>query len=221
MTRHHLQATRALVLALFVATILAGCGTSTPLRDVYVLGGERPVRQAEVSQLGQPVIEITLARLPDYLDTTEMLRHGADGRVLASQSGRWGEWLSVGVTRAVALSLAARLPDFVITTSPPENVPWRKVPIDVDSFDARPDGTCILAAQWSIRPGDAGDVVDQQRTALVMDFVGSSDAALVATMSREVDMLAGRIAGSLLERSPASTIKGGSASTAARSDVGL
>jgi hypothetical protein len=197
MTRHHPHLAHA---ALFAAAIVAGCHAPEPPRDVYVLGSEWPTRQADVSQLGQPVIEVALARLPDYLDTTDMLRRGTDGRVLASQSGRWGERLSVGMTRAVALSLAARLPDFAMTTSPPENVPWRKILIDIDSFEARPDGSCILAAQWSIRPGGGGDVVDQQRTVLLIDLTGSGDAALVAAMSREAETLAERIARSLRDR---------------------
>ena len=186
--------TRRRVFALLSVALVSACHAADPLPDTYVLGIASSVQPSEVSQLGQPVVEVELARLPDYLDTTDIVLGAPDDRVVASKTGRWGERLSVGVTRAIALSLAARLPEFAVTTLPPLTAPARRVRIDIDAFALRPDGNCVLTGVWAIRNGRDGDLLDKQRIALVVPISGTTDAAVVAAMSREVDTLAERIA---------------------------
>jgi hypothetical protein len=122
--------------------------------------------------------------------------------VVASRTGRWGERLSVGVTQAVALTLAAQLPNVVVTTNPPEDAPWRQVLIDVDAFEVQPDGTCVMAAEWTVRAGRGGSLVDRQRFSLVMPLAATGDPAVVAAMSHEAESLAGSIATSLRAGEP-------------------
>ena len=202
MTFCNVLSARGPILALSAAVALSGCHSADPYPNVYVLGIAPPVRPADESQLGQPVIEVKLAQLPDYLDSTDIITHRAGGRVTASETGRWGERLSVGVTRAVALSLAAQLPGLAVTTLPPLAAPWRQVRIEIDSFSARPDGECVVSAEWSIRAGDNGRLLEKQRTALVVAVAGSGDAAVVAAMGSEVNTLADRIALALREPPP-------------------
>jgi uncharacterized protein len=179
---------------LLAATLLSGCQAPDPVPDTYVLGTVAPAQPAVASQLGQPVVWVEQAQLPDYLDTTDIVMRSDDNRVVASKTGRWGERLSVGVTRAIALALAARLPDYAVAISPPGNASSRQVRIEINSFAMRPDGNCVLSADWSIRVGDNGDPVDKERITLVVPVTGTGDAALVEAMSHEVDTLAQHIA---------------------------
>jgi uncharacterized lipoprotein YmbA len=73
------------------------------------------------------------------------------GEIVASQTARWAERLSIGVTRTVALSLAGSLPQLVVTASPPLDAPKWQVLIDIDAFDAQVDGPCTkLGAEMGV-----------------------------------------------------------------------
>lgn len=177
--------------------VLTCCRASGPPPNIYVLGDPAASRPDERTERGYRVVELTQARLPDYLDSTDIITRRADGRIEASPRARWGERLSVGVTRAVAASLAAKLPGVIITTSPPIEPPWRQVNIDIDALEARQGGQCVLVAQWSVRAGRNGPLLNRQQASIVSGIGGTSDAAVVAAMTRNVDELAARIAPAL------------------------
>ena len=73
-----------------------GCGGPTP--QVYVLGDAVADAPATASQMNTPTIEVRPARVPDFLDTTDIVTRGAGGLIVPSQSGRWGERFSIGLT---------------------------------------------------------------------------------------------------------------------------
>jgi uncharacterized lipoprotein YmbA len=176
---------------------LAACGGGAPPPQLYVLGdGVRPQPEA-VSQLDDPVVEIKRVRLPDYLDTSDIVLRADGGRIVASQTGRWGERLSVGVTRVVAASLGTRLPQLAVTTTPPLETPHWQVLIDVEAFEAQPGGPSVLSARWSLREGRGGQRLREERISLTAPIGNGDDAAVVAAMSRQLDELVGRIAPAL------------------------
>lgn len=80
---------------------LSACAAVGPPPQIYVLGNAPPARTLNVSQLAEPVVEVK--PVPDYLDTTDMLRPGTGGRMLASRSARWGE-------RAIRLACRGAVP---------------------------------------------------------------------------------------------------------------
>lgn len=116
----------------------AACGMSGPPPVEYVLGAAPNATQATSQVTAVPVLEVRLVRLPDYLDTTDLLVRDGN-RLTPSKGGRWGERLSVGMTRALASALAARLPNMVATTSQPVKSPERGLLVDVSALEARSD----------------------------------------------------------------------------------
>ena len=100
----------SMIAVAFVALTLSACGSAGPPPQVYVLGDDDPAKPETASQLNSPVVELEPVRVPDYLDTTDIVTRHAGGLVVASQSARWGERLSIGVTRAVGASLGIGLP---------------------------------------------------------------------------------------------------------------
>ena len=181
--------------SLAIAIVVSACAGPPP--ELYVLGDAARPKPEHVSQLDDPIVEVKPVRVPDYLDTTDIFRREPGGRIVASQSGRWGERLSVGVTRAVATSLEARLPQLVVTTSPPLERPRWEVLIDLDAFEVQPGGLSVLAARWSIREGRGGQKLREERISLSAPIDRGSDQEVVETMTRQVDQLAGRIASAL------------------------
>ena len=89
---------------------LLGCGGSTPQPKIYVLGRVTDPRPVTTAETGRPVVEMKTVSVPDYLDTLDIqVRDGQNG-LKPSLTGRWGERLSVGITRILADGLTRRLP---------------------------------------------------------------------------------------------------------------
>jgi uncharacterized lipoprotein YmbA len=89
------------------------CGLSEAPPKVYVLGDSPVVEPADESQLNAPIVEVREARVPDYLDTTDIVTR----LITPSPSGRWGERFSIGVTRAVTMVLRQDLPELTVTSA--------------------------------------------------------------------------------------------------------
>jgi hypothetical protein len=47
--------------------------------------------QSDLLQLNGPIIEVRPIRIPDYLDTKDVVTFKASGHIVASRNARWGE----------------------------------------------------------------------------------------------------------------------------------
>jgi uncharacterized protein len=174
-----------------------GCGMGEPSPQVYVLGDAGAAEPGAASQMNTPTVEVRPVRVPDYLDTTDIVTRGAGGLVVPSESGRWGERFSIGLTRAVAADLARKLPGLAVTTSARWSEPRWQVAIELESFDVRPAGGSSLAATWTILDGQHRRRLAEERVVLTANGTNRTDAEVVAVMDRQVNDLAERIAVSL------------------------
>lgn len=179
-----------------LALALAACGTAGPPPVTYVLGASPPDVAGAEPLVGRPVVEVKPVLVPDYLDVTDILRR--DGNVVEpSPNARWGERLSVGVTRALTRALARRLPGHIVLAIEPVERPARQVLAEVEAFESRPGGPVILVARWRVLDGGGNDVLAGERVSLVEPVQGGGDPATVAAMSRAVEALAERVASGL------------------------
>jgi uncharacterized lipoprotein YmbA len=135
--------------------------------------------------------------VPDYLDTTDILMRDGSNEVKVNNTGRWDERLSQGLTRALVVDLAARLPfdAVVLDTSSPAQ---QQVLITVNSLDLWPDGRCVLAATWTIIDHDAPRTVaggsGTFNSPAIASPIDVSDAHLVDAISGNLGKLADKIA---------------------------
>ena len=182
---------------------LVGCGPSLPPRSTYVLGMLAPPVERTEPVSGRPVIEVRPILMPDYLDGTDILVRGAGNILQASTTGRWGERLSIGTTRALAEDLRERLPDFVITTSAPTVPSSCQLLLDFDSFEQYVDQPVLLIAEWHVLGPASSALLAGERTSITEEVKGSGDPAVVAAMSRALEKLADRIATELQPLGPA------------------
>lgn len=177
-----------------LSALLAACGTGAKLPDLYVLGNPAPATSGTASELGHPVLQVERVRLPDYLDTTDIVTRQPDGRIVARPTARWGERLSVGVTRAVAGGLAARLPLLVVTATTPLEPPRWQLLIDIDSFEAEAGGQVVLTGRWTMLSGSPGEQQREEKISLAVSGGQGSDPQVVAAMNQLVNQLVERIA---------------------------
>jgi paraquat-inducible protein B len=187
----------AAILVFFDAAMfgLGACSMAGPPPAEYVLGTMPPARATAtaVPQTGLPVVELKRVQLPVYLDTTDILERRGN-QLIPSSTGRWGERLSVGMSRALTAALAARLPRVIVTATPPVERPARQVFVDVAAFEARAGHEVVLVARWSITDGAGRRILATDQTSLVEPIAGTGDSAVVAAMSHAVEDLADQVA---------------------------
>lgn len=146
---------------------------------------------------GRKVIEVRPVLVPDHLDTTDILLRTGGNELKPSETGVWGERLSIGITQALAGALAQRLPSARVVARPPLATPALQILVDVTALQARAGGDCALTAYWTIvRPRTAGtpQIVDSAEGSFVTHADGTGDAAIVAAINAAIDQLADRIA---------------------------
>ena len=180
----HWQDVRVALLAIFcgLALLPAACAPSGPPPFEYVLGTAPAPAAAANSLKGRPVVEVRPVRLPDYLDTRDLLiRKGS--RLIQSTTGQWAERLSVGMTRSLALSLSNQLPNVAFTTDPIQR-PARQVLVDVTSFEATAEQEVVLAARWTLTDGPGRNSLVSQDAVLVEPTGSTTDDAVVNAMNR-------------------------------------
>ena len=184
--------------ALFAAAALglAACSLPGPPPAQYVLDPVPAATATTVSQTALPIVEVGRVQLPDYLDTTDILERRGN-QLVPSETGRWGERLSIGMTHALVISLASRLPGMMVTGTTPAGRPALQVLVDVGAFESRPEGQVVLVARWVVADGVSRRTIAAQQTSLVDAVAGSGDSAVVAAMSHLVEELAGQLAAGL------------------------
>ena len=196
-----------------VISLLAACKLAGPPPAEYVLGAP-PMTTTDTSQAttALPVVVVKRVQLPDYLDTTAMVERRGN-ELVPSPTSRWGERLSVGMTRALAASLAVHLPGMLVTTNPPLEHPSRRLYVDVVSFESSAkQHRVVLIARWKITDGSGQQILSEEASVLET-MAGAGGSAVASAMSQAVEALAaqvaagmetkGRVAGEVEENSSA------------------
>jgi uncharacterized lipoprotein YmbA len=191
----------AIVRLSLLAGLLLMPACAGPAPRIYVLAPPVAPVSGMTSDAGRPIVELKTVTVPDYLDTLEIQTRDGQNALKVSTTGRWGERLSVGVTRALEEALTRRLPRIVIARSVPSGQAARTLLITVDAFDVLPDGRCVLTARWSVLGADRHGLEASDSASVVTMVPGASDglkdADVVAAMASAVDRLADRVAATL------------------------
>lgn len=175
--------------------VLWGCG-SYPLPKVYLLGDPAPAVAGVNSTTGLPVIEMKTVRVPDSLDTSDIVRLAGANQIKASATGRWGERLSMGITQDLVATLSGQMPGAVIENRGAYE-PSRRLLVTISRFDISPEGRCVLSARWRLTDA-AGKVLSDSDEATFIEIAASgSDAAAAAAMTVALDHLATQMAATL------------------------
>jgi uncharacterized lipoprotein YmbA len=174
-----------------------------PARAIYVFEGREKSISTLTTDAGRPVVEVKPVLVPDYLDTTDILVRDGTHQLKASPTGLWGERLSVGITNAVAIDLASRMPGIVVEQDGSGQQPVSTVLISVTSFDVWPDHRCVLTASWTFLGKAQNNVRGGEQTTIVTPVGGPpdhlADPAVVAAMSEAVHELTDRVATDLTQ----------------------
>jgi len=189
----HSPSRRQLVVGVVLAPLLADCAqTATP--RFFTLAARPPTAATPRSSKAVMVKSVEIAK---YLDRPQIVRYADPYELRLYEFERWGEGMRDMVTRVLVENLSMRLPGGqVFAGSGPLTMrPDTTVEIDIHRFDAGPDGTVILAAQWAVqREGRRARLQDER----IQVPTGSPDTVqLVAAMSDALGQLGDRIVSDL------------------------
>jgi uncharacterized lipoprotein YmbA len=177
--------------AMAALLVLWGCG-SYPLPKIYVLGDPAPPTAAVPGADTLPVIELGTVRVPDELDSTDIVRRVGANQMVPSRTGRWGTRLSVGITEDLAADLSRRLPGVTIEARG-RYEPSRRLLVTIERFEIGADGRCALTASWRLAGPDGKLAAPSDTGTVVQTAASGSDAAAAAAMTLAIDDLAGQI----------------------------
>ncbi len=184
---------RLAIAALGLLLIPAGCSTAPPTK-LYTLAARPSPPVADPAK----TISVRHVEIAKYLERPQIVRYLDPYQMDTLEFDRWGEELGDMVTRVVVADLALRLPGSeVYAATGPLTLPRSDITIEinVDKFDADPDGAVVLAAQWVVHGGKHRDKL---RSEQIRVATTSNDAtAQVAAMSDALGQLANLIAASL------------------------
>ncbi|WP_086642689.1 membrane integrity-associated transporter subunit PqiC [Acetobacter sp. DsW_063] len=168
---------------LFAAALCAtleGCA-SAPLR-LYTLDAPA-IPSGTSANANAAVVEISRVRLPDYLDTQNIVTR--DGQfVRTSPNGRWAERLSNGLTDLLAAKIRQARPDLIVTETPLTGAPTSRLMLDITRFDVSASGVATLDAHWAIVGAKDDASTSTGQTSLTASGPVSSDADVVSLMNR-------------------------------------
>lgn len=136
--------------------------------------------------------------MPGYLERTQIVTRDPDGvGIHVDDFARWGEQLSLGVSRLLCESLSAHgRPAVSLRTG--TRVKERLV-VEVLRFDGTPGATAVLDALWTLQ--SHGKALASGHTVLEED-AGESQESLVRAQSKLVFELGAEIAKALPQAAP-------------------
>ena len=182
-------------LSLLLLTVAAsGCfGTSPPAR-FYVLSAT--AGQPAPNPAHDDVIGVMPTRVAEYLDRPQMVTLLGENAVALDEYARWAEPVSAGVSRVLALDLAAELPEWRVVQQPWDpTVPLRaQVTLDVTALGWTPDGAVRLDASWALVAAPAATPAARGQVSLRRAAPEKGTDAAVATASALLADLARQIA---------------------------
>lgn len=185
------RSTTAWALALCLG--LAGCAGTSPEPTVYTLAPAAGAPAAGPHGDAAPrTVELRRIGLAGYLDRPGIVRTESGNRLSVSDGEQWGEPLDDMIGRVLAEDLGRRLPgSTVISEAGGISADADAIlEVDIQRFDADPDGAVVVLAQVSARASRARAAQAIRTVRFAVRPAGTDAGALVAALSTGLGQLA-------------------------------
>lgn len=149
--------------ACIVALLIAGCGTSSPVRYYALVPVETTAQYSVHETLN---VMIGPVRVAEYLNRTEIVTRGPGVEVKLAEFDRWTEPLTRSFQRILTDNLAALLGSDRVLDFPAYSVIENGyfLPAQVTRFETDQAGNAVLEVQWVIRDMDENNAVPARRS---------------------------------------------------------
>lgn len=180
------------VLGVAACLSLAGCALGrSPVATTWVLDplAARAVPSAAPVDAG--VLSVERVRVPDWLDRSQLVVRGGDGRLELDERARWGEPLGRGLQRVMAENLASLLTDrrVVAAPAPPQSVIAVRLTLDFVEAARQIDGELRVSVRWELQAA-GGETVRRGLSSQQIQAVKPGPAGTVAALNEALLRLA-------------------------------
>lgn len=184
-------------MSLLLAGFLAACGSSPP-SHYYVLSAVADPALPQPLGLARRTVALGQVRLPGALDRPQIAREIGPNQIEYAESDRWAGPLDAMARHVLAADLRPLLPPGTTLVATDSAAPADViVAVEISRFDADKAGRVTLQANWETLNRNAKIVGAPRQANIVEPGRGSDSAAVAATMSRALALLAGNIAAGL------------------------
>ena len=176
-----------------MVALLAACSSPDTGR-YFVLSTAAPA-QTLPSGVVNAVLGVGPVSLPSHLDRAQLVLRTGPNELYLRENDKWAEPLVETTRRILTQDLQARLKPKRIETFPwnsRDGVNWQ-IAVDVDNFEAQPDRTVRLNAQWEIVDFATGKIVISHQFDQRIKPASAKSADIVAAMSQLLGKLADEI----------------------------
>jgi len=150
-------------IAVMTMLLLAGCGSSPPVRYFSL----DPVLE-RVAQEGraETIVGVGQLRTPNFLFRSQMVTRTDGGELIVHDFRRWSEPLDQAIHRVVAANVDGLLTDATVIAFPYESHarPDRRIYGNVERFDVDTGGLAVLVVQWGIIDQGGATLTPPHRT---------------------------------------------------------
>ena len=195
--------------ALGTIALLCGCAGGSVRTSYYTLSPEPgPAAGAAASGAGTRAVGVAVwqVAIPEIADRRQLVVRTSPNRVEISEAHQWAEPLRLGIARALAADLAARLgAGYAVVAGQPLGArPDVRVFLDVQTFEATAGGSVAVEVLWSVRPsrGEAREGRSAASEPAPADHAGIA-AAYSRALARVARDIAAAVAASRESRGPA------------------
>ena len=197
--RHQRSAGRRAVLAFCLAALpaLAGCGAGDP--TYYTL----QTWPGPATEAGPSPIEVRAPSVASLLDRDYIVQATKNYQMELAGNDAWAEPIGDMIARVLTADLAQRFPRATVfrAGSAIGSAPAAVVELAVDRFDEDASGQVVVHATLAVHAPDE-PAATSLPIALSQPAGGTGTAALVATLSRMLGMIADRAAEQLVHLPP-------------------
>jgi uncharacterized lipoprotein YmbA len=185
--------------------LLNACGTSPPAR-YYTLSDTTPAAVPSsaswMAAARAPMVELEPVLIPAELDRIEVVSRLGPNRVHIADLDRWAAPLDDQLRLILWEDLSRRLPPHQLAepNEPGTSEPRQRLFVRITDFLGDRRCAVTLRADWTLR----GPAAHEERGSENVHWPGAGDCSGVAAaqMSEALGMLADRLAGVILSRSP-------------------
>lgn len=179
--------------ACLVSLLIAGCGTSAPVRYYGLVPVETEARFPVTEKFA---IAIGPVRIAEYLNRYQIVTRTEDVSMKLGDYDRWTEPLAKSFQRTLTDNLATLLGSDRVLNFPAHSAldNGYQLPAQVTRFDTDSAGAAVLEVQWMLRTIDGETIVPARRSRYTARVADSNDygsivealSELVGTFSRDV-----------------------------------
>lgn len=179
--------------------LLAGCGSSAPIRYYQLMPISTPVDAKRTDAAINTRIGVGPIVWPEYLDRPQRIVRRGDTAMALADDERWAESLEVNFSRVLRenISRLTGSDEVIAYPWPATQKPALQLAIEVLRFDSDVSGKATLEARWQVL-GSNGDTLQARRRSLfevAADGIGGDGA--VAAQNKALRALSQEVSDAL------------------------